>query len=404
MANIKTATFGCYSVTKDENNKITVSKDGQVCDNTKAALREIAEQCGFSFENEWTTQQAGAKLIAFLSETVPASPKQETQKAVAEKKEEPKVEGSKADIAGARVRVYGKAQNRTALGIMHAYMVMYPQSTLEDLQKAFPDSLNPDSGVKKNFVYAEDKGTDANWNGFFKAEDELLACGDKKKVSVVSMWTKPSFERLVAWAKQYGIVVAEFEAAGKGGEKGGFRLEYLNGYVPPKPKKGVPAWIWIVVALLILGLLAALFFKKEPEPKIVEKVVEVEKVVVVHDTLFVKEIEEIEKNFNAAEFVKGKADLSEDAKFVLHDLAKAMQKHPEVKLRLEGHTSAEGDADFNQKLSESRAQTAVTFLIEHENIAADRLEAIGFGSSKLKNAEDPNAAENRRTEFVVVEE
>jgi len=399
MANIKTVSFGSYTVTKDESNKIIVSKDGQACDNTIAAIREIAGQCGFSIEKEWTTQQAGSKLISFLSEAGPVSQKQETQNEANEKKEEPKVEASKADVAGARVRVYGKAQNRTALGIMHAYMVMYPQAKLEDIQKAFPDTLNPDSGVKKNFVYAEDKGTTADWNGFFKGEDELLSMGDGKKVSVVSMWTKPSFERLVAWAKQYGIVVAEFEAAKKGGVKGGFRLEYLNGYVPPKPKKGVPAWIWIIVALLILGLLAALFLGKKPQPQVVE----VEKVVVVHDTLYVQQIEEIEKNFNAAEFVQGKADLSDDAKFVLHDLAKVMQKNPQIKLRLEGHTSAEGDVAVNQKLSEERAKAAVTFLIEHEGIDANRLESVGLGSSQLKNANDPTASENRRTEFIVIE-
>ena len=34
-----------------------------------------------------------------------------------------------------KVRVYGKAQNRTALGIMHAYHVMYPNATFEDFQK-----------------------------------------------------------------------------------------------------------------------------------------------------------------------------------------------------------------------------------------------------------------------------
>lgn len=86
-----------------------------------------------------------------------------------------------------KVRVYGKAQNRTALGIAHAYMVMYPQATLEDLRKAFPNELNPDKGVKENFVYAEDKGTTADWEGFFKTEDELLTMGDGKKVSVVKM-------------------------------------------------------------------------------------------------------------------------------------------------------------------------------------------------------------------------
>ena len=73
-----------------------------------------------------------------------------------------------------KVRVYGKAQNRTALGIMHAYMVMYPQATMEDLEKAFPNELNPDSGVKINFVRAGEKGTDANWDGFFQKDDELL--------------------------------------------------------------------------------------------------------------------------------------------------------------------------------------------------------------------------------------
>lgn len=313
-----------------------------------------------------------------------------------ESKTAPNVEASKADIAGARVRVYGKAQNRTALGIMHAYMVMYPQAKLEDIQKAFPDNLNPDSGVKKNFVYAEDKGTTADWNGFFKAEDELLKMGDGKKVSVVSMWTKPSFERLVAWAKQYGIVVAEFEAAKGGGVKGGFRLEYLNGYIPPKPKKGVPFWLWVLIGLLILGALAfGIFGRKKGEVQVVEKTV------VVHDTLYVKQIEEIEKNFNAAEFIAGKADLSDDAKFVLHDLAKVLQKNPQLKLRLEGHTSAEGDAAFNQKLSEARAAAAVAFLIDHEGIDASRLEAVGYGSSQLKNTENPMASENRRTEFVV---
>lgn len=315
-------------------------------------------------------------------------------------KTKPDVEGTAADIAGARVRVYGKAQNRTALGIMHAYMVMYPQAKLEDLEKAFPKSLNPDSGVKKNFVYAEDKGTTADWEGFFKKEDELLKTGDGKNVSVVSMWTKPSFERLVAWAKQYGIVVASFESADKGGHKGGFRLEYLNGYIPPKPKKGVPFWVWIILGAIIIALISLLLFgKKKTEVQTIEKVVT--ETIVVHDTLYVKQIEEIEKNYNAAQFVAGKAELSEDAKFVLHDLAKVMQKNPEVKLTLEGHTSAEGSAAFNQKLSEDRTATAIKFLVDHEGIDASRLTAVGKGSSEPKNTEDPKAPENRRTEFIV---
>ncbi len=403
---IKSVSWGKYLIEIDEKGSIKVSTDGVVRENTKAALREIAEAVGFEIDEKWNTQQCGAKLAKYLegeSPTPVEKPKAEKPKAEKPNTEkiydEPQVKASKAEIAGARVRVYGRAQNRTALGIMHAYMVMYPQTKFEEIRKAFPDELNPDSGVKKNFVYAEDKGTTADWNGFFKEPDELLKMGDGKKVSVVSMWTKPSFERLVVWAKQYGIVVADFEKAAGGGQKGGFRLEYLNGYVPPKQKKGIASWMWALIAIL-LGLLCFLLVgQKKVEPQVVE----VEKVVIVHDTLYVKQIAEIEANYNAATFVVGKADLSEEAKFVLHDLAKVMKDHPEIRLRLEGHTSAEGDAAFNQRLSEARAQAAVDFMINHEGIEAERLEAVGKGFSEPKNPNDPTAPENRRTEFIVVE-
>ena len=303
-----------------------------------------------------------------------------------------------------KVRVYGKAQNRTSLGIMHAYLVMYPQATVEDLRKAFPKAdINPDSGMSEIFVHDSEPDYKAKGEWYFEKEDEVLVLEDGSKVAVCMMWTKASFDRLVKHAKLYDIEVAEFEK-GQRGEKGGFRLEYLNGYVPPVPAKKSNKWLWIcLAALVVIAILVILLLMKGCRKPAEPQIVEVEKVVVVHDTLYVQQIEEIEKNFNAAEFVKGKADLSESAKFVLHDLAKIMQKNPEIRLRLEGHTSAEGEAEFNQKLSEARAQAAVTFLVEHEGIDASRLEAVGKGSTELKNTADPMASENRRTEFIVLE-
>lgn len=383
----KTIQYQNYTVTRADNGAITVTKNGEVCSNAKAALREIASQAGFTIDEKWNTYQIGAKLISFL-ENKGLVPTTDIEKAV---------EGSAAEIAGAKVRVYGKAQNRTVLGIAHAYMIMYPHAKLEDLRKAFPNSLNPTAGTEELFTYATVPTPKGEYRSYFDLPEELLVTGDGKKVQMACMWTKPTFERIVSHAKQYGIIIADFEKAAGGAKKGGFRLEYLNGYVPPVQKKSrAGLWIAIAVIAILLALLAFLLGRK-PEPQIVEKVV------TVVDTVYVQQIEEIEKNFNAAEFVAGKADLSESAKFVLHDLAKMMQKHPEIKLQLVGHTSAEGDAAFNQKLSVDRAQAAVDFMISHGGIDASRLEAIGKGSSEPKNAENPEAPENRRTEFIVVE-
>ncbi len=304
-----------------------------------------------------------------------------------------------------KVRVYGKAQNRTALGIINAYLVMYPHATLEDLEKAFPNSLNPDclttifmteADIKKHI--AEGDEWYVRGNGYFTEKDEWLVFPNRSRAAVVRMWTKTSFESLVNHSKQYGIEIAEFEK-GQKFVKGGYRLEYLNGYVPPKPEKS-KKWLWILIAAIaiVAGLLAWLLLR----PKQVQ-VVEVEKVVTVVDTVYLQQIEEIEKNFNAAQFELDKAELSDEAKFVLHDLAKVMNQNPQLKLRLEGHTSAEGNAEHNQKLSDARAHAAVDFLVQHEGIDASRLEAIGYGSSKLKNTANPNAPENRRTEFIVIE-
>ena len=321
-----------------------------------------------------------------------------------------------------KIRVYGKAQNRTALGIVNAYMVMHPEATLDDLRAAFPDSLNPDSGVKNNFVEAGDKGTNANWDGYFQNEDELLIMGDGTQVALVKMWTKPSFERLVTHAAQYGIEIAQFEEAEKGfGRKGGYRLEYLNGYTPPQkkeepqepkktepvkptsteePKKKSKAWLWILIIILLLAAAAAVFFamQREPEVKVVEKVVE--KKVVVRDTVFIEKIAEIQDNFNAAQFEKDKAELNDDAKIALHDLAAIMKQNADIKLSIEGHTSSEGDADHNQKLSEQRAKAAVDFLVHREGIDSTRLQAVGKGSTEPIDSNNPEA--NRRTEFKII--
>jgi outer membrane protein OmpA-like peptidoglycan-associated protein len=318
----------------------------------------------------------------------------------------------------AKVLVRSENMSRTALGIAHAYMLIYPNSTVESLNKAFPKEefgqgsdlfLGPNE--RKAYVEAhknDEKSLRTNY--FFEEKDAMLKLKDGSEVAVLQMWSSDKFPKLVEWAKRYDIYVAEF-AKGARGKMGFFELEYLNNWKPVViekvvEKKHIPWWVWLL-GLILLAIIIFLLMRscnREPETVIVrDTVTQTEQVIVeVHDTLYVQQLEEIENNFNAAEFKKGKADLSRDAEFVLHDLAKLMNKYPELRLRIEGHTSAEGDANFNQKLSEARAQAAVTFLVEHEGIDASRLQAEGFGSSKLKNADDPMAPENRRTEFEII--
>ncbi len=165
--------------------------------------------------------------------------------------------------------------------------------------------------------------------------------------------------------------------------------------------------VFLFIAILIL--LGLLFYFLFPMLKAKERIVTKEVIktitktdtitVTKTDTVYFKEIDKLEENFNAVQFSVGKADLPEEAKFALYDLAKILEKYSSVNLKVEGHTSDEGNVNFNQKLSENRAKSVIDFLISR-GISDTRLTFEGKGSSTpidLKNKE-----KNRRTEFVII--
>ena len=65
-----------------------------------------------------------------------------------------------------------------------------------------------------------------------------------------------------------------------------------------------------------------------------------------------------------------------------------------------GHTDARGAREYNQTLSERRAEAVKAYLTRKFAIAPERLLAVGYGQEKLKNTSDPLADENRRVEVV----
>ena len=79
-----------------------------------------------------------------------------------------------------------------------------------------------------------------------------------------------------------------------------------------------------------------------------------------------------------------------------------MKENPSYKLRIDGHTDAQGDDDKNMQLSKDRASAVKKYLTDN-GVESDRLSAFGYGETKPKATNDTAAgrAENRRVEFTV---
>ena len=71
-----------------------------------------------------------------------------------------------------------------------------------------------------------------------------------------------------------------------------------------------------------------------------------------------------------------------------------------VSILIGGHTDRKGRADYNQSLSERRAQAIARYLVEQHGIDRARLETVGYGFRKLKLPKQPFADANRRVQIV----
>lgn len=86
----------------------------------------------------------------------------------------------------------------------------------------------------------------------------------------------------------------------------------------------------------------------------------------------------------------------------LEEIGMMLEEHPELRLSIEGHTDADGEADHNQDLSERRAASVAQFLVERYGVDETRLETAGFGASQpvADNASPEGKQQNRRVELV----
>jgi outer membrane protein OmpA-like peptidoglycan-associated protein len=96
------------------------------------------------------------------------------------------------------------------------------------------------------------------------------------------------------------------------------------------------------------------------------------------------------------------AEVTPQAESQLRELGKALadSKLKGATISINGHTDAKGGDAFNKRLSERRAASIKTYLVDNFSLTASNLRTVGYGKSRLKNTSDPFAAENRRVEVV----
>lgn len=86
----------------------------------------------------------------------------------------------------------------------------------------------------------------------------------------------------------------------------------------------------------------------------------------------------------------------------LRTLAQSLTKYPNTDILIVGHTDATGSDNYNQSLSERRAQSAQLFLVR-EGVSNSRLRATGRGETEpiASNDTENGQAQNRRVEIAI---
>jgi outer membrane protein OmpA-like peptidoglycan-associated protein len=103
-------------------------------------------------------------------------------------------------------------------------------------------------------------------------------------------------------------------------------------------------------------------------------------------------------------FETNKAALTPNLKENLAKIAGILIVYKEPNIIVEGHTDNVGHKDYNQKLSEDRANAVRNYLVE-QGVAETRLTAVGHGLDKpiADNATKEGKAKNRRVDLVIEE-
>ena len=98
-----------------------------------------------------------------------------------------------------------------------------------------------------------------------------------------------------------------------------------------------------------------------------------------------------------------KANIKPEHVQEINRLAKQLNKYDLHKLKIVGHTDDIGNPEYNQKLSEERAQSVASIFVQ-QGFKQNDLTVVGRGSSQpfVPNTSDENRASNRRVAVIII--
>jgi outer membrane protein OmpA-like peptidoglycan-associated protein len=102
-------------------------------------------------------------------------------------------------------------------------------------------------------------------------------------------------------------------------------------------------------------------------------------------------------------FQTNQAALQTQARQNIQKIADVLKKYPDTDIIVAGHTDSDGTEEYNQKLSERRAQ-AVTDYLKGLGVSGTRLKTVGYGETQpvADNGTAEGKAANRRVEIAVM--
>lgn len=95
------------------------------------------------------------------------------------------------------------------------------------------------------------------------------------------------------------------------------------------------------------------------------------------------------------EFDFDKYNIREQYYSELDDLAKVLMDNPETEVLIVGHTDNRGSYEYNVTLSQNRANSMKTYIVDTHDVKAERIDTVGYSYSKPKTSNDTDEGRQR---------